>query len=163
VRRRSLRGDRPGSGKDREAPRSSRDLRGIVCVCLERRDSDVQPVGERQAGEQIVEFGLAVGAVQPDRVACEGPSPEPHEMPARRELGGGGRLGAVALLDLRLWRAGGNFELELDEELHIVSPSAIAPRPRRPGPRRAVLHAATLTAVAMTASRMTLATMSGWD
>jgi hypothetical protein len=62
-------------------------------VRLERRDSDTQPVGERQGSEQIVEFGLALRAIQPDRccsVADERPSPQPNEMPVLYELGRGG-------------------------------------------------------------------------
>src|SRR5258705_2250569 len=39
-------------------------------------------------------------------------------MPALRELGRGGRLGALTLFHLRVGRACGNLELELDEELH---------------------------------------------
>src|SRR4026208_1600283 len=39
-------------------------------------------------------------------------------MPALRELGRGGRLGALTLLHLRVRRACGNLELELDKELH---------------------------------------------
>src|SRR2546428_396800 len=88
-----LRGGRPGSGKGREAGRSSRGRRRIVGVRLERRDRDTQPVGEGQGGEQTVERGLAVGAVQPDRgrsVADERPSPEPDEVPVLGELGRGG-------------------------------------------------------------------------
>jgi hypothetical protein len=62
-------------------------------VRLERRDRDTQPVGEGQGGEQTVERGLAVGAVQPDcgrSVADERPSPEPDEVPVLGELGRGG-------------------------------------------------------------------------
>ena len=60
---------------------------------LEGRDRDAQPAGQRQGAEQIVELGLALGAVQPDRscsVADERPSPEPDEMPVVRDLGRGG-------------------------------------------------------------------------
>jgi hypothetical protein len=62
-------------------------------VRLERRDRDTQPIGERQGGEQIVEGGLAVGAVQPDRgrsLADERPRPEANEVPVVGELGRGG-------------------------------------------------------------------------
>src|SRR5207247_2374865 len=119
VHRRWLRGGRPASGKDWEAGCSSR----IVWMRLERRDGYAQPVGERQGAEQISQFGLAVGAVQPDcrcSVADERPSPEPDEMPVLRELGRGGRLCALVLLHLRVRRAGGNLDLEFDQELHAV-------------------------------------------
>src|SRR6266481_200529 len=112
LRRRWRRGGRPASRKDREVRRSSRRRRWIVWVRLERRDRDAQPVGERQRGEQILELWLAEGAVQPDRgrsVAEERSSPEPDEVPVLGELGGGGRLGQLALLHLRLRRAGGSF------------------------------------------------------
>jgi hypothetical protein len=62
-------------------------------VRRERRDRDTQPVGERQGVEQIVELGLAVSAVEPDRgrsVAEQRPSPEPDEVPVLGELGRGG-------------------------------------------------------------------------
>ena len=96
-------------------------------------------------------------------------------MPVLRELGGGGRLGALVLLHLRVGRAGGNLDLELDQELHAVLLLLIQTRRRDAGEWRldpasgdrgrdaAVLHAARLTALAMTASRMTPATMSGCD
>src|SRR5712691_964385 len=49
-----LRGGRPGSGKGREAGRSSRGRRRIVGVRLERRDRDTQPVGEGQGGALVL-------------------------------------------------------------------------------------------------------------
>ena len=66
---------------------------GSFACDLERSDRDAQPVGQREGAEQIIEFGLAVGAVHPDRscsVAGERPSPEPDEMTVLRELGRGG-------------------------------------------------------------------------
>jgi hypothetical protein len=42
-------------------------------------------------------------------------------MPVLYEFGSGGRLGMLALLHLRLRRAGGNLDLELDEELHVLT------------------------------------------
>src|SRR5262249_32627078 len=134
---------------------------------------DTQPVGERQRGEQILELRLAEGTVQPDRrgsVAYERPSPEPDEMPVLRELGRGGRLGALVLLHVRGRRAGRNLGLELDQKLHAVLSFSsrrrrMASRPRlmATGVETPLSYAATLTALAMTASRMTPATMSGCD
>jgi hypothetical protein len=37
------------------------------------------------------------------------------------ELGRGGRLSALTLLHLRVRRAVGNLDLELDEELHVLT------------------------------------------
>jgi hypothetical protein len=42
-------------------------------------------------------------------------------VPVLRELGRGGGLGALASLDLRVRCVSGNFDLELDQELHGVS------------------------------------------
>src|SRR6478672_13777904 len=97
-------------------------------------------------------------------------------MPVLHELGSGGRLGMLALLHLRLRRAGGNLDLELDQELHAVllllletrrnfTMRRMASRPRLllPGRDAHVLHAARLTALAVTASRITPATMSGCE
>jgi hypothetical protein len=39
-------------------------------------------------------------------------------MPVFRELGRGGGLGALASLDFRVRCVSGNFDLELDQELH---------------------------------------------
>src|SRR4029079_6518591 len=124
--------------------------------------------------EQIVELGLALGAVQPDRscsVADERPSPEPDEMPVVRALGRGGWLGTLHLPNVGVRRGGGNLELELDQELHAVLLVLIQTRRRqrlepasgKRGRDADVLHAARLTALARTASRMTPATMSGCD
>jgi hypothetical protein len=68
------------------------------------------------------------------------------------------------LLRLGVRRAGGNLDLEFDQELHAVL-ILMASRPRfgDRGRDADVLHAARLTALAMTASRMTPATMSGCD
>ena len=77
-------------------------------------------------------------------VADDRTPPEADEMAVFSELGRGGRLGAVALVHLRTSRAGGNLDLELDQELHGR-------------------YAATSAALAATASRMTPATVSGCD
>src|SRR2546423_611178 len=81
----------------------------------ERRDRDTQPVGEGQGSEQIVELGLGIGAVEADggrSFADDRTRPEADEMAVFRELGRGGRLGAVALIHLRASRARGNLDLE---------------------------------------------------
>src|SRR5262249_61434592 len=111
-----------------------------------------------------VASGPAAGAVQPERgcpVAGERPPPEPDETPARRELGRGGRLGALVLLHLRVGRAGRNLDLEFDQELHAVL-LLMASRPRfgDRGRDADVCHPARLTAPAMTAPRITPATMA---
>jgi len=61
-----------------------------------------------------------------------------------RELGRGGRFGAVVLIHVPARRAAGNLDLELDQELHGR-------------------YAVTSAALAMTASRITPATTSGCD
>src|SRR5258707_8768773 len=52
-------------------------------------------------------------------------------MPVLRELGRGSRLGALASLDLFVWCAGRNLELELDQELHHVTVAFAAMNSRR--------------------------------
>src|SRR6266446_10571981 len=52
-------------------------------------------------------------------------------MPVLRELGRGGRLGALASVDLFVWCAGRNLELELDQELHHVTVAFAAMNSRR--------------------------------
>jgi len=81
----------------------------------------VHPFIERQRTEQIIELGLAVGTVQAnDRGVAGrgGPVPDPDQMPFVHQLGGGGCLGALAVLDLRDWGPVGNVDLELDQEFH---------------------------------------------
>ena len=73
------------------------------------------------------------------------------------------------LLHLRVRRAGGNLDLELDQELHAVlsffatPPNGVSTPHLATGVETPISYAATLTALAMTASRMTPATMSGCD
>lgn len=76
---------------------------------------------ERQHAEQTIELGLAVGAVQANDRGVAGPGglvPDPDKMPLVGQLGCGGGLGALAVLDLSGWGPVGNVVLELDQELH---------------------------------------------
>src|SRR6266496_3098185 len=87
----------------------------------ERGNGDMHPLAERQRAEQTVEMGLAVGAVQANGLGLagrDGRFPEPDKMPLVHQLGCGGCLGPLAVLDLRLWSPVRNVDLELDEEFH---------------------------------------------
>jgi hypothetical protein len=91
----------------------------VVGVGLERGDGEVHPCMERQNAEQTIELGLAVGAVQANDRGVAGPGglvPDPDKMPLVGQLGCGGGLGALAVLDLSGWGPVGNVDLELDQD-----------------------------------------------
>ena len=72
---------------------------------LERGDGDMHPLIQRQRAKQTVELRFAVGVVQANDLGlagCDRPLPEPDEMPFVHQLGRGGRLAPLAVLDLRL-------------------------------------------------------------
>jgi hypothetical protein len=90
-------------------------------------------------------------------------------MPARRELGRGGGLGALVLLHLRVRGADGTSTSNSTRNSMLSSLLSDAAE-WRPDPASGdrgrdadVRYGATLTALATTASRMTRATMSGCD
>src|SRR6266511_3262986 len=92
----------------------------VVGVGLEWGDGDVHPLIERQRAEQTIQLSFAVSAVQANGgiAAGDGPLPDPDKMPLVRQLGCGGCLGALAVLDLSVRGPVGNIDLELDQEFH---------------------------------------------
>src|SRR5262249_32461812 len=81
------------------------------------RQAPLLAVEERQSGEQLVELSFAGGAVQAKDIGlarCDGSLPHPEKMSFVHQLGCDGRLGVLAVLDLRLRSSVRNVGLEFD-------------------------------------------------